>query len=340
MGARASRARRHGRRDGASRASHPHRPAERARAAGAARARARAWHGTPRHDRRELLTACAASIALVARCVVAPPLRRTRSACSSRWTTRSRIISRRTASRTTRSRPGVQAEWLLNYRGGSFLLPDTPELRRQAALDGITDRADRRRAARADPRARSPASNMESGAAREGAEDRRLHAARRAAVGRRGHARAQVRRHRVHADLRRRGRARRPVEVRLAAPAPRGFHRAAQQVLSHAIATRPGSSTCSQKNTATAQAARLREHAGAQEGRRREDPRSSSSAADSCSRCAARRRRSSWRSPATNVDIAQSFTDGTPMDPDADREDGLEAHVRLPATRISSSRRS
>src|SRR5581483_7404435 len=33
---------------------------------------------------------------------------------------------------------GSSAEWLLNYRGGSFLLPDTPELRRRAGLDGIT----------------------------------------------------------------------------------------------------------------------------------------------------------------------------------------------------------
>ncbi len=33
---------------------------------------------------------------------------------------------------------GMKAEWFLNYRGGSFLLPDTPELRRRAALDGIT----------------------------------------------------------------------------------------------------------------------------------------------------------------------------------------------------------
>ena len=32
---------------------------------------------------------------------------------------------------------GAQAEWLLNYRGGAFLLPDTPDLRRRAALDGI-----------------------------------------------------------------------------------------------------------------------------------------------------------------------------------------------------------
>ncbi|MGH7621577.1 MAG: hypothetical protein ACREMU_04490, partial [Gemmatimonadaceae bacterium] len=33
---------------------------------------------------------------------------------------------------------GLSAEWLLNYRGGSFLLADTPELRRQAGLAGIT----------------------------------------------------------------------------------------------------------------------------------------------------------------------------------------------------------
>ena len=33
---------------------------------------------------------------------------------------------------------GTTAEWLLNYRGGAFLLADTPELRRQAGLSGIT----------------------------------------------------------------------------------------------------------------------------------------------------------------------------------------------------------
>ncbi len=33
---------------------------------------------------------------------------------------------------------GMKAEWLLNYRGGAFLLPDTPELRRRAGLDGIS----------------------------------------------------------------------------------------------------------------------------------------------------------------------------------------------------------
>lgn len=33
---------------------------------------------------------------------------------------------------------GVRSEWLLNYRGGSFLLPDDPTIRRDAALAGIT----------------------------------------------------------------------------------------------------------------------------------------------------------------------------------------------------------
>jgi hypothetical protein len=33
---------------------------------------------------------------------------------------------------------GGRAEWLLNWRGGAFLLPDTPEVRRDAALDGVT----------------------------------------------------------------------------------------------------------------------------------------------------------------------------------------------------------
>ncbi|MCU0627388.1 MAG: hypothetical protein MUF21_13025, partial [Gemmatimonadaceae bacterium] len=33
---------------------------------------------------------------------------------------------------------GEKGEWLLNYRGGAFLLGDTPASRRRAALDGIT----------------------------------------------------------------------------------------------------------------------------------------------------------------------------------------------------------
>ena len=33
---------------------------------------------------------------------------------------------------------GLRGEWLLNYRGGSFLLPDTPTLRRLGGLAGVT----------------------------------------------------------------------------------------------------------------------------------------------------------------------------------------------------------
>ena len=38
---------------------------------------------------------------------------------------------------------GLKAEWLLNYRGGSFLIPDGDPLRRDAALNGV--RADPQR---------------------------------------------------------------------------------------------------------------------------------------------------------------------------------------------------
>src|SRR2546428_12039224 len=38
---------------------------------------------------------------------------------------------------------GLKAEWLLNYRGGSFLIPDLDALRRDAALNAIrTDPVD------------------------------------------------------------------------------------------------------------------------------------------------------------------------------------------------------
>ena len=33
---------------------------------------------------------------------------------------------------------GLKGEWLLNYRGGAFLLPDAPDLRRKAGIDGVT----------------------------------------------------------------------------------------------------------------------------------------------------------------------------------------------------------
>ncbi|HEY7876783.1 MAG TPA: hypothetical protein VIC55_01080, partial [Gemmatimonadaceae bacterium] len=56
---------------------------------------------------------------------------------------------------------GARGEWLLNYRGGSFLLPDTPELRRRAALDGITAQPVDD-AALADIRTQMSGANMES----------------------------------------------------------------------------------------------------------------------------------------------------------------------------------
>jgi hypothetical protein len=33
---------------------------------------------------------------------------------------------------------GIRCEWLLNYRGGSFLIPDGEEIRKRAGLDGVT----------------------------------------------------------------------------------------------------------------------------------------------------------------------------------------------------------
>jgi hypothetical protein len=33
---------------------------------------------------------------------------------------------------------GQKVEWFLNYRGGAFLVPDAPDLRRRAALDGVS----------------------------------------------------------------------------------------------------------------------------------------------------------------------------------------------------------
>ena len=32
---------------------------------------------------------------------------------------------------------GLKAEWLLNYQGGAFLLPDADSIRRDAALSGV-----------------------------------------------------------------------------------------------------------------------------------------------------------------------------------------------------------
>jgi hypothetical protein len=56
---------------------------------------------------------------------------------------------------------GEKAEWLLNYRGGAFLLPDRPGIRREAALRGVTIGA-MDASAEARMRATVAASNMEA----------------------------------------------------------------------------------------------------------------------------------------------------------------------------------
>lgn len=56
---------------------------------------------------------------------------------------------------------GLTGEWLLNFRGGSFLLPDTPDLRREAALRGV-EVEPVPLAAEAEIRATLLASNMEA----------------------------------------------------------------------------------------------------------------------------------------------------------------------------------
>ena len=53
------------------------------------------------------------------------------------------------------------------------------------------------------------------------------------------------------------------------------------------------------------------------------------SGAGSCSRCAPPPRRSTWRSRRDDVDIAAAYADGTPMDPNADAQDELEARARV-----------
>jgi hypothetical protein len=54
-----------------------------------------------------------------------------------------------------------KAEWLLNYRGGSFLLPDRPDVRREAAFRGVTIEP-MGASAEARMRATVQASNMEA----------------------------------------------------------------------------------------------------------------------------------------------------------------------------------
>src|SRR5262249_6905334 len=109
-------------------APHPHLSAERPRAAGAASDGARPQRDS-RNDMRRLVTMLALS-ALAARVDAQRLLVPMDDAQSDHLKAYGLTYNA--------LREGLSGEWLLNYRGGAFLLPDTPELRKRAALAGIT----------------------------------------------------------------------------------------------------------------------------------------------------------------------------------------------------------
>src|SRR3989304_5701774 len=106
---------------------------------------------------------------------------------------------------------GVRAEWLINYRGGAFLLPDVPFVRRRAALDGVTFEA------LADAAVNAIRNEIADG----NADAVPLGKAPRVAL--RGDS--------VHARLGRRGAGAGPRAVRLDSPLSRRLHGAAEQAV-------------------------------------------------------------------------------------------------------------
>src|ERR1700737_2884322 len=135
MGATTPPARRRGRRRDAPGAPYPQRAAERAPSSSAARARVGA-----RHRSTELMvSSISGRLVRIAALLLAVPMLSPQA---------QRVVIPMDDGQTNHLKAygltynsvktGVQAEWLLNYRGGAFLLPDVPELRRRAALDGIS----------------------------------------------------------------------------------------------------------------------------------------------------------------------------------------------------------
>ena len=301
-----------GRRSGAgARAPDPGLSAERAGAPGAPRARRSERGGAPVMclgcvSRRDFLrVAAAVPVMPVGRCALRAPVRA--AGCWFPWTTRRPTTSRPTASRSARSSAACKAEWLLNYRGGSFLLPDDAATARDAALNGVTveavdDGAGDRRSA-----ARSQATNMDA-VPLEKAPKVAVYVPPNAAPWDDAVTMAlQVRRHQVREDVGRRGAGRRAQDLRLAAPAPRGLHRPVLQVLPQlrrrALARRDGRAQPARWRGSSGYPERARAEEGAWPGRSR----ASWSGAASCSRCAPRPRRSTWRWPREDVDIAAAL---------------------------------
>ncbi len=127
---------------------------------------------------------------------------------------------------------GIEVDWLLNYRSGSFMIDGLDIVSAECRVRGVTYEALaghrglrhlRRDPGRGQQHGRDPA--------REGPEDRRLCAPQFPPVGRRGDARARVRGDPLRQDLGRRGAARFAHPLRLAAPPPRGLHRPVREVL-------------------------------------------------------------------------------------------------------------
>ena len=125
---------------------------------------------------------------------------------------------------------GIPVEWLLNYRGGSFLVEAHALIASEAISARHQHRAHLRGPSRPDLRGDRCVQHG-SRALGKGAEDRRVHAAQQTALGRRSDPRAGIRPNLLRKNLGRRSAPRRARRLRLAAPAPRGFHRPVRQVL-------------------------------------------------------------------------------------------------------------
>ena len=126
---------------------------------------------------------------------------------------------------------GQKAEWLLNYRGGSFLLADDPETLREANVRGVTTE-DVSGADEAAIRATIADENMEAVALEKAPRIAVYIAAQRADRGTtRSRSRSSTPTSPTTTVWDQEVLRRQAVEVRLAPPAPRGLHRPVRQVL-------------------------------------------------------------------------------------------------------------
>ena len=215
--------------------------------------------------------------------------------------------------RLPRAGAGRQAEWFLNYRGGSFLLPADGATSRDAALAGVTTEplddgqlVEIRGEIQRRQHGRGPAG--------EGAQGGGLRAAQRGALGRCGDDGAQLRRHQVREDLGPGGRRAGAAELRLAAPASRGLHRPVLQVLPQlrrrALAGGDGGAEPLHGASRSASPRCRRRSA-----RWRTRSRGTSSGAAFSSRCAPPPRPSTSRSPPRASTSRRRTPTARPMDP-------------------------